>query len=73
MAPAPKPKPPDAPLRLASVPRREPVAAVADLAERLSTLEAELRTRLDRQAQTIGELKARLAELEAGVSVENAL
>lgn len=72
---APVPKPPDAPLHLAAVPRRQPAApdpAVADLTERLSTLEAELRTRLDRQAQTIGELKARLAELEAALSLENA-
>jgi hypothetical protein len=73
---APVPKPPDAPIRLAAVPRREPVAAaaaMAELNERLSTLEAELRTRLDRQAQTIGELKARLAELEAAVALESAL
>jgi hypothetical protein len=70
------PKPPDAPIRLAAVPRREPVAAaaaMAELNERLSTLEAELRTRLDRQAQTIGELKARLAELEAAVALESPL
>jgi hypothetical protein len=73
---APLPKPPDAPIRLAAVPRREPVtsvAALAELTERLSTLETELRTRLDRQAQTIGELKARLAELEAALPLESAL
>jgi hypothetical protein len=73
IAPAsrPVPKPPDAPIRLAAVPRRES-AAVVDFEERLSTLEAELRARLDRHAQTIGELKARLAELEAMLALQNA-